>query len=148
MEQRARRAYITFICQPEASFNLSIAAQHQELTKDNILALNKRLFWQINHLNQGLFYMPINFPTAKLFIFINGLFINNKDFSSQLGYKIIIANEFTKENNFMIYSNLIYQSLTKSKRVTRSVLALEIYGMVGGVNIVIAIRTTLKIIID
>jgi len=62
--------------------------------------------------------VPINLPTAKLFVFINGLFINNKDFSSQLGYKIIIANKSTRENNFIIYSNLIYWSLTKSKRVT------------------------------
>ena len=52
--------------------------------------------------------MPINFPTTRLFIFVNRLFINNKDFSSQLGYKIIIANKFTKENNFIIYNNLIY----------------------------------------
>jgi len=52
--------------------------------------------------------MPINLPTAKLFIFINRLFINNKDFSFQLGYKIIIANKSTKENNFIIYSNFIY----------------------------------------
>jgi len=65
-----------------------------------------------------------------------------------LGYKIIIINEFTRENNFIIYSNLIYWSLTKSKYVTQSVLALEIYGIVSGVNIAIAIRTTLKIIID
>ena len=48
--------------------------------------------------------MPINLPTTKLFIFINRLFINNRDFSSQLGYKIIIINEFTRENNFIIYS--------------------------------------------
>ena len=56
--------------------------------------------------------MPLNFSTAKLFVFINRLFVNNKDFSSQLGYKIIIVNKFTKENNF------IYWSLTKSKYVT------------------------------
>ena len=52
--------------------------------------------------------MPINFPTAKLFVFVNRLFINNKDFNSQLGYKIIIINKFTEENNFIIYSNLIH----------------------------------------
>jgi hypothetical protein len=52
--------------------------------------------------------MPINLPTAKLFLFINGLFVNNKDFSSQLKYKIIITNKSTKENNFIIYNNLIY----------------------------------------
>ena len=62
--------------------------------------------------------MPINLPNTKLFIFINGLFINNKDFSSQLGYKIIIINKSTRENNFIIYSNLIYWSLTKNKYIT------------------------------
>ena len=92
--------------------------------------------------------MPINLPTIKLFIFINRLFANNKDFSFQLKYKIIIINKSTRENNFIIYSNLIYQSLIKSKYITQSVLALEIYGMVGGVNIAITIGTTLKIIID
>jgi hypothetical protein len=61
--------------------------------------------------------MPINLPTAKLFVFINGLFVNNKDFSSQLGYKIIIVNKFTGENDFIIYSNFIHWSLTKSKCV-------------------------------
>ena len=92
--------------------------------------------------------MPINFPTAKLFVFINRLFTNNKDFSFQLGYKIIIINKFTRENNFIIYSNLIYWSLIKSKHITQSILALEIYRIVNKVNIVIAIGTTLKIIID
>jgi len=62
--------------------------------------------------------MPINLPTAKLFVFINRLFINNKDFSSQLGYKIIITNKSTRENNFTIYGNLIYWSLTKNKHIT------------------------------
>ena len=52
--------------------------------------------------------MPINLPTIKLFIFINRLFINNKDFSFQLGYKIIITNKSIRENDFIIYSNLIY----------------------------------------
>jgi hypothetical protein len=62
--------------------------------------------------------MPINLPTAKLFVFVNRSFTNNKDFSSQLGYKIIITNKSTRENNFIIYSNLIHWSLIKSKYVT------------------------------
>ena len=48
----------------------------------------------------------------------------------------------------MIYGNLIHWSLTKSKCVTRSILASEIYRMVGGVNTAIVIGITLKIITD
>src|SRR6266702_3600320 len=102
----------------------------------------------MNHLNRGLLYMPINLPTAKLFVFINKSFTNNKDFSSQLGYEIIIANKSTGENDFTIHGNLIHWSLTKSKRITRSILVSKIYGMVSGVDIVVAIGTTLKMITD
>jgi hypothetical protein len=118
VEQHVYGVYITSICQPEALFNLSITAQHQEPTKDDILALNKRLSWQMSHFNWGLLYMPINLPTAKLFVFVDGLFANNKDFNSQLGYEIFIANESTGENNFIIHGNLIHWSSTKSKCVT------------------------------
>jgi hypothetical protein len=41
--QRAREAYLTFICQFEASFDLSHAAQSIEISKNDINALNKRL---------------------------------------------------------------------------------------------------------
>jgi hypothetical protein len=43
MEQRARRVYIASICQPEAVFDLSITAQHQDPNKKDIIILNKRL---------------------------------------------------------------------------------------------------------
>ncbi len=39
MQQRARGAYITSICQPEATFDLFVAAQHQEPTKEDKLDL-------------------------------------------------------------------------------------------------------------
>jgi uncharacterized protein YaiL (DUF2058 family) len=41
--QRARKAYLTFICQSEASFDLFHAAQSTEITSDDINTLNKRL---------------------------------------------------------------------------------------------------------
>ena len=42
-EQRAHGAYIITICQLEAAFNLLVTAQHQNPTKADITALNKRL---------------------------------------------------------------------------------------------------------
>ncbi|KAI1000130.1 hypothetical protein K3495_g8068 [Podosphaera aphanis] len=45
VEQRARSAYIATTCQPEVAYDLSVAAQHQEPTKDDVMALNKRLMW-------------------------------------------------------------------------------------------------------
>ena len=82
LEQRARGAYIATICQPEAAFDLSVAAQHQEPTKAEVKALNKRLEWQINNRDRGIHFVPITLESAKLFVFVDGSFANNKDFSS------------------------------------------------------------------
>jgi hypothetical protein len=148
IEQRARGAYIASICQPEAAFDLSVAAQHQEPTKDDVAILNKRLQWQLDHLDRGLTYVPLDMSTAKLFVFVDGSFANNKDFSSQIGFLIIIANETAHNDEFTINGNLVHWSSTKSKRVTRSVLASEIYGMVGGVDMSYAIGSTISMIME
>ena len=103
-------------------------------------------------MGRGIKYIKLDLDYTKLFVFVNSSFANNKDFSSQISYKIIIANKTTKAlyNNslFRLRGNLIYYSSTKSKRVTRSVLALKIYNIVRGVNMAIAINTTIKMIID
>jgi hypothetical protein len=39
--QRAKGAYIALVCQPEATYNLSIAAQATKLAKKDVKALNK-----------------------------------------------------------------------------------------------------------
>jgi hypothetical protein len=82
LKQRARGAYIASICQPEALFDLSVIAQHQNLTTADICTLNKRLEWQINHINKDIKYIALNLECTKLFVFVNSFFVNNKDFSS------------------------------------------------------------------
>ena len=97
-------------------------------------------------MDKGIKYITLNLEYIKLFIFINSSFINNKDFSSQIGYLIIFINKTKGINKFVIKGNLIYYSSTKSKRVTKSILASKIYRMVGGINIAITINITIKII--
>jgi hypothetical protein len=147
VEQRARGAYIASICQPEACFDLSTAAQHQDPTGDDVKALNRRIEWQIKAQDRGLTFVPLDLATAKIFVFVDGSFANNKDLTSQLGFAIILANEdpaTATHSQFAIHGNLLHFSSTKSKRVTRSVLASEIYGMVAGVDMAHALATTLN----
>jgi hypothetical protein len=149
MEQRARGAYIASTCQPEASFDLSVAAQAQQPLDEDIKALNKRLKWQIENLDRGLRYVPVNLINAKLIVFVDGSFANNKDLSLQLGFVLMLVNKHTDvDNTFTICGNVIHYSSTKCKRVTRSVLASEIYSMVNSFDISIAIATTLRIITE
>jgi hypothetical protein len=103
-------------------------------------------------MDRGIKYIALDLECTKLFVFVDGSFANNKDFSSQISYLIIIANETetisTGTDEFIIKGNLIHYSSTKTKRVTQSVLASEIYGIVRGVDIAIAISTTIKIITE
>ncbi|KAF1937732.1 hypothetical protein EJ02DRAFT_324136, partial [Clathrospora elynae] len=140
MEQRARGAYIASICQPEASFDLSAAAQIQQPADGDYVKLNRRLRWQAENLERGLQYVPLDLATAKLIVFTDGSFANNQDLSSQLGYLIVLANEDAHsrqdthsypgsypDGTFNIRGNVVHWSSTKCKRVTRSVLASETY---------------------
>jgi hypothetical protein len=148
VEQRARGAYIASICQPEACFDLSSAAQHQDPTPDDVKALNRRIQWQMESQDRGIAFIPLDLPTARLFVFVDGSFANNRDLTSQLGFVIVLANETAVNdgNEFTIRGNLVHFSSTKSKRVARSVLASEVYGMVAGVDMTYAIASTLRMV--
>lgn len=146
VEQRARGAYVASLCQPEAAYDLSVAAQNQEPTDADYTLLNARLDWQIRNMGRGLNYVPLDLATAKLIVFPDGSFANNKDLSSQLGYIAVLANEAKVGDAYEIYGNAVHWRSTKCKRVTRSVLASEIYGMVNGFDMGIAMLTTLRMV--
>jgi hypothetical protein len=91
----------------------------------------------------------VDLANAKLMVFVDGSFANNKALSSQLGFVMMLVNESAEtDNTFTIRGNVIHYSSTKCKRVTRSVLASEIYGMVNGFDMGIAIASTLRMITE
>lgn len=134
--QRARGAYLASICQPEALFDLSYAAQSTKLSSDGIAALNKRLQWQIDNQSRGLKYVKLDRNSLQLVVFTDSPFANNRDLSSQIGIIVCLADSTNK-------ANIIHWSSTKCKRVTRSVLAAELYGMAHGFDIGVVIKATL-----
>lgn len=134
---------------PEAAFNMSNAAQHHNPEKEEILALNKRLNWQLANQGRGLINIPLDLETAKLYVFVDGSFAKNKNLSSQIGSVIILANEILfKEYEFNIKGNILHWFSVKAKRVTKSVLASEILAMSSGVDIANAILTSINKIIN
>ncbi|KAF1973201.1 hypothetical protein BU23DRAFT_580499 [Bimuria novae-zelandiae CBS 107.79] len=64
--------------------------------------------------------------------------LNHEQRTRNLGYLLVLVNESGRQDNTLI----------KCKRVTRSVLALEIYSMVSSVDIAITILIILKIITE
>jgi hypothetical protein len=102
----------------------------------------------MEHFDRGLDYIALDLNICKLFVFANGLFANNKNLSSHLGFLIFLANEMRGSSFFELAGNIVHWSSIKCKRVTRSVLASEIYGMMNGVDIGIALATIFRLIID
>jgi hypothetical protein len=139
--QRARGAYVASVCQPEASYDLSVAAQSSEHTNDDIKLLNKRLQWQIENSGRGLQFVKLDKASLKLLVFTDASFANNKDLSSQIGYILVLADANRQ-------ANIIHWSSIKCKRVTRSVLASELYGMTHGFDIGAAIKSTIDRILQ
>ncbi|KAL0939801.1 uncharacterized protein CTRU02_206411 [Colletotrichum truncatum] len=133
VEHRARGAYIASIASnmPNTTFLLPISTRNprQKRSKSS---------------NGGL----TDVATAKIFVFVDGSLANNTDLSSQLGFIITLANEAPADGQFTLTGSIVHYSSTKSKRVTRSVLASEIYGMVAGVDLPYALATTLHTITD
>ena len=112
--------------------------------------MNKRIKWQIDNIDRGINCVGIDLYRTGLFVFVDGSFANNQDLSSQIGYVICLANEvkFNSDNPYSkIRGNIIHWSSTKCKRVTRSVLASEIYGMVQGFDMGYCIMKTLNMIV-
>ncbi len=147
-EQRARGSYIASICQPQASFPLSIAAQVREPESTDHKALNKTLQWQIDNQLRGITMVPLDLTTCKLMIFTDASFANLEDMGSQLGYLVTLVNEFRKGKALEIRGNVVHWSSTKCKRVVRSALASETLGMSAGADIATAVWTTLRLITE
>ncbi|KAI1005358.1 hypothetical protein K3495_g2857 [Podosphaera aphanis] len=137
ISQRALGAYIATFYQPEASFDLSQAAQTVN-PNINSAAMLKRLKWQKSNSSGGLGFIALDPKTIKILVFTDGSFANNKeDMTSQIGYVICLADNTNK-------ANILHWSSTKCKRISCSVLTSELYAMVTGFDMVTVIKGTIK----
>ncbi len=82
-------------------------------------------------------FVLLNIYSLNLIVFTDASFANNKDLSSQIGFVIVL----TDQNRTV---NIIHQSSIKCKRVTRSVLASELYALAYGFDIRAAIKSTIE----
>ncbi|KAF1971738.1 hypothetical protein BU23DRAFT_581269 [Bimuria novae-zelandiae CBS 107.79] len=82
-------------------------------------------------LNLKLRYIPITLINAKLIVFVDSSFTNNKDLSSQLGFILMLINKsIDSDNTFTIYGNIIHYSLTKCKRIIIERLSLPVVPLI------------------
>jgi hypothetical protein len=102
--------------------------------------LNKRLQWQIDNHIRELKYVELDSTHLQLVIFIDSSFANNRDLFSQIDYVICLADSK--------HANIVHWSSVKCKRVTRSVLAAELYALAHDFDLDVALKATLSAILD
>lgn len=104
--------------------------------------LNKRIAWQKKNAARGLRFVKLKMEgKLRVIGFTDASFANNGDSSSQIGFVIVLADE---DDN----ANILHYSSTKCKRVTRSVLASELYAMAHGFDHACVIKSTLEKILN
>lgn len=69
------------------------------------------------------------------------MFANNYNFSSQIKFVITLVKSDNK-------ANIIYWSLIKCKKITRSILALELYAIVYRFDIEAVLKLTIEYVLD
>lgn len=131
---RALGAYIATVSQPEAAFALSYAAQITEPSWDDAELLNRCIKQQMQ--GKGLNFVRLDKSSLRIITFTDSSFANNRDCSSQIGYVIALADG--KGN-----ANIIHWQSVKCRRVTRSVLASELYALSLGFDISATMKSTM-----
>ena len=76
------------------------------------------------------------------------MFINNKNFSNQIGFIIVIDIETIVNLKFLLRGNIIYISLIKYKRIIRIIFVFELYTIIIDIDIFIFIYSFIVIIIN
>jgi len=70
-------------------------------------------------------------------VFTDASFANNRDLLSQIGFIIVLTDRNQD-------ANILHWSLIKCKRVTRNILASELYALAHGFNIAAVIKLTIQ----
>lgn len=83
----------------------------------------------------GLNFVKLDVNTLRIYAFVDASFANNKDLTSQIGYVMVLADAAGN-------ANVLHWQSVKCKRVTRSVLASELYALVLGFDIGATLKAT------
>lgn len=103
--------------------------------------LNNAINSLLNSAEKGLNFVPLDLDSIVMDVFVDAGFGASLDSSFQLG---LIITEIVKN----VYVDVVHYGSLKSKRIMKSVLAPELFGMVHGFNIPSIIRLTFNAMLD
>ncbi|CAL3969122.1 unnamed protein product [Diplocarpon coronariae] len=99
-------------------------------------------------LSTSLFFSIVGIQTDNTLILREADFLKKEeDKIKRIGYIIVLAIKEEGELQFTLKGNILYYSSIKYKRVTRAVLAFELYAIVAGINMLVSIAITIDMVI-
>ena len=131
---RGEAAYVSTCSRPDIACAISQLTQVK--ASDATEADYKRLdevFRRLKYDSYELQYGHVDLKTAEVHVFADASFASNRDLTSQLGYVILLVDR-NKNCSIMSWSSV------KCKRVTRSVLAAELFAIAHAYDAGFAIR--------
>lgn len=137
VSQRARGDYVSTTCRQDLMFAFSYAAQFTNPRETEFKMLNKTIKTALQTKDVGLNFIPIDFSTASISGFIDASFAGNSDFTSQLGFIVTLMDAHGN-------TNIIHYGSIESKKITRSVLAAELYAMMLGFDVSYVMSSTIS----
>ncbi len=139
---RAKLQYIGVMSRPD------ICAQTQLLSNgtsdpsnEDYKKLNKIVEWCNKTSNIGLTYKALDLDTCRLCLFTDASFANSKNFKSQIGFLLALVDG----NNV---ANILHYGSSRCQRVTRSVMAAEIHGLLYGFDNALITKHLLRELIN
>ncbi len=84
--------------------------------------------------------MRLNQSSLWLVVFTDSSFVNNRDLSSQIDYVICLADD--------THANILHWSSIKCKRMTRSVLAIELFAIIHDFDVDSVLKSILIKMLD
>lgn len=135
--QRARGAYIASVCRPDLAFGFAYCAQTTNPMNEDIQYLNSLIEKAKATPDKGLTFVSLDRTSLRIIVFADASFATNRDLSSQLGFVTTLADKQNK-------ANIIHYHSVKARRVTRSVLAAELFACVNSFDHSSTLRVTLN----
>ena len=136
MTNRGKASYLSSCTRPDIACAVNQLSQRKasEASESDFKRLDV-VFKRLREDPTELVYGNVDLDTAELHVFADASFATNVDLSSQLGYIVLLVDQ---DKN----CSIITWSSTKCKRVTRSVLAAELYATANAFDIGFAIAHT------
>jgi hypothetical protein len=122
---RAAMRYIATCTRPDLAAPCQLLASRvgDNAPHSVYTAMNKLVSIARETVQDGLRFVPLDLETVRVVLFSDASFSNAAEYKSQLGFVICLAE--VNDN-----ANIVHYGIAKCKRVTRSVMASELHGLV------------------